>query len=427
VKRIRPASTTRRAAALAALAAVILVAAWTGWQRLAERRADEAIREFLAHHWSSPIAPQGEVPAAFAPAEASLAPEDCGACHAAQWTDWKSSLHSRAVGPGILWQLRAIGQVEGNDCLRCHAPLAEQKALMALELGWPRAPAAPAPSWVPGDLHRQGVVCAACHVRRHERFGPAARAASARPGNARPHGGFTASAAFSDSRFCSPCHQFPPDGRQVNGKLLENTFEEWRASRFAREGRPCQSCHMPDRRHLWRGIHDPLAVEGALQRGISVLRVDSGRLKVTVSLANRGAGHHLPTYVVPKLFVRVRPLDGAPVAPAGEYTIGRTLDVALAKEQSDTRLAPDGRHEYAFDLPAGPGPRRIALEVEVAPAEQYERAFTEMRRASAGLDPAARALLDEALARATASRYRLTDVVVAVPAAPGERTHAESH
>lgn len=406
---------------------MILVAAWAGWQRVAEHRAEAAIREFLARHWSSPIAPQGEVPPAFTPVEASLAPEACGACHAAQWTDWKSSLHSRAIGPGILWQLRAMGQGEGNDCLRCHAPLAEQKALMALELGWPRAPSAPAPSWVPGDLHRQGVVCAACHVRRHERIGPAARAASATPGGARPHGGFTASAAFSDSRFCSPCHQFPPDGRQVNGKLLENTFEEWRASRFAREGRPCQSCHMPERRHLWRGIHDPPSVERALHRGIAVSRLDTRRLKVTVSLGNRGAGHHLPTYVVPKLFVRVRPLDGDLAAPAGQYTIGRTLDVALGNEQSDTRLPPDGRHEYSFDLPAGAGPRRIALEVEVAPAEHYERAFAEMRNANPGLDADARALLDEALAKASASRYRLPDVVVAVPAAPGERANAESH
>jgi hypothetical protein len=184
---------------------------------------------------------------------------------------------------------------------------------------------------------------------------------------------------------------------------------------------------MEGRRHLWRGIHDSPTVERALHRDIAVTRTDSRGLKVTVSLANREAGHYLPTYVVPKILVRVRPLGGGPQSPVGEHVIGRSLDVALENERADTRLAPDGRHGYSFALTAVPGLRQLALEVEVAPAEQYERMFAEMRARAPGLDGAARALLDEALARAIASRYRLADVVVDVPQAPGGRASAASH
>jgi hypothetical protein len=323
------------------------------------------------------------------------------------------------VGPGILWQLRTMPQHEGNDCLRCHAPLAEQKALMAMERGWPNAPATPPPAWVPPDLHRQGLVCAACHVRRHERFGPGARAPAPPAATRLPHGGFTGQAAFSDSRFCSACHQFAPDGRQVNGKLLENTYEEWRASRHAREGRQCQTCHMPGRRHLWRGIHDPEMVKRALHREVSASRLDAGRIRVTIALANRDAGHYLPTYVVPKLFVNVYLRGPGTRMLVGQHVVGRTLNVALDREVADTRLAPDGRQELSFEIAAGPGRWEAILATEVAPGEHYERMFADMRRRNPGLDEATRALLDEALAKAHAARFHLEEVRVAVPEAPG--------
>lgn len=412
-----------RRAGGAALVALVGLALWAGWRHFSERRADEAIEAFLARHWAQPLAPQGNPPADFTPPEAALGPEGCGACHAAQLADWRTSLHARAMGPGILWQLRTMKQPEGNDCLRCHAPLAEQKALAALEHGWPNAPATPPPAWVPPDLHRQGLVCAACHVRRHERLGPVARKAP--PPDARlPHGGFREEAAFSDSRFCSPCHQFPPGGRQVNGKLLENTFEEWRASRHAREGRHCQSCHMPDRRHLWRGIHDPEMVRRALHREVSVTRIDAGRIRVSVTLANRDAGHYLPTYVVPKLLVNLHLRGPGTRMLVGQHVVGRTLDVGLERELADTRLAPDGRQELSYDIAAGPGRWEAILSTEVAPGEHYERMFADMRRRNPGLDEATRALLDEALARALGARFFLDEVRVAVPEAPNQPARA---
>ncbi len=256
------------------------------------------------------------------------------------------------------------------------------------------------------------------------RFGPPSAAASPPAPDRRPHGGFVAEAAFGDSRFCAPCHQFAPDGRQANGKLLENTYEEWRASGFAREGRQCQSCHMPDRRHLWRGVHDADMVRQALHRELTVTRVEPGRLRIAVSLANRGAGHHLPTYVVPKIYVNVYLRGRGTQMLVGQHVIGRLLNLALDREISDTRLPAGGRQDLVYEVNVPPGPWRAVIRTEVAPGEHYERMFADMGRRNPGLDGTTRGLLDEALAKAGAARYWLDDVEVIAPDAVGAPARA---
>ena len=51
--------------------------------------------------------------------------------------------------------------------------------------------------------------------------------------------------------------------RQAPGKHLRGMEGQPQASRQV----TCQTCHMPDRRHLWRGIHDPAMVAAASRRG----------------------------------------------------------------------------------------------------------------------------------------------------------------
>jgi hypothetical protein len=104
-------------------------------------------------------------------------------------------------------------------------------------------------------------------VRRHERFGPPQRDGSIEPSAPReslPHNGVTRTAAFLQSPFCSSCRQFAADSFELNGKLLENTYEEWKQSSAARERRQSQDCHMPDRRHRWRGVRDPDMVKSGV-------------------------------------------------------------------------------------------------------------------------------------------------------------------
>mgnify|MGYP001224223751 FL=1 len=397
---------------LAAAALLAAVAAVLALRRGPAPTPDPAL--FLDRHWQRPLPPQGSPPAAFTALEASLDPAACGQCHASQYADWRSSLHSRSMTAGILWQLRLLPQAEANQCLDCHAPLAEQKALLAREHGWAGAPAEPPPAYVPADLGHAGLTCAGCHVRRHQRFGPPPR-----PGvdpDRAPHGGFTVSAAFEDSRFCAACHQFPADGPRTAGKLREDTYEQWRASDFAARGVSCQSCHMPERRHLWRGVHTPEMVAAALT---PALTVDAG--EVRARLTNSGAGHHFPTYMVPKVYAQLVLIDAGGERVLTERVIGWQVDVSLQHEAFDTRLAPGASVELAAPLPTDAGPSaRAELRVLVAPREHYERTFQAVLDQADKLDRRTLELLQQAYDEARASRYEA--LRLSVPLDPGLET-----
>lgn len=360
------------------------------------------VEQFLAGHWQDPVPPQGEPPKAYGPLEASLAPEACGQCHAEQYQQWRSALHSHTMGPGMLWQFELLGQEEANRCLRCHAPLAEQKALVARERGWANAPAAAPPAYVPANLADGGLVCAACHVRGHTRYGPPAPAGAAK---ASPHGGFVAATAFQDSRFCAHCHQFGADGPRLAGKLREDTYQQWLASGYAGK-QACQSCHMPGRKHLWRGIHDPDMLRKGLAVELRLVPLGGGEYRVEVVARNQGAGHHLPTYMVPKidLVLTLLPAGGRPVELARDV-IGWKADVAIAEEVFDTRL-PAGasrRFSHVFRAPDRAG-WQAELRVDVAPREHYERMFRHSL-ANLAMSADSRRQLVAAIDEAAATRY----------------------
>src|SRR3990172_5480659 len=65
---------------------------------------DQAQPSFLKEHWQVPIPPQGKAPARFSLIQASLDPESCAVCHRPQFDDWKGSVHSRSMGPGLMGQ-----------------------------------------------------------------------------------------------------------------------------------------------------------------------------------------------------------------------------------------------------------------------------------------------------------------------------------
>jgi hypothetical protein len=346
------------------------------------RQASElSTEEFLEAHWSHPIPPQGAVPAEIAEPLVSLDPGKCGSCHLQQWQDWNSSKHSQAMGQGLLWQLPLLGQHEGNKCLRCHAPLAEQKALQALQLEWKNAPDAPPPGDVPGDLNHGGLVCAACHLRKRQVFGPPPREGTT--GEAVAHKQLTRHPGFENSRFCATCHQFPDDGPRVNGKLQEDTYQQWLESPSAAKEEHCQHCHMPDRRHLWRGIHDRDMVSQALEVKAVAKEGKGDSRHLHVVLKNVGAGHHLPTYMVPKLLLRLMVIrESGQQQLVHEERIGWQVNANLQTEYFDTRI-PAGE-QLALDISLGElvmGPEdRLELTIDVHPREHYERMFMEVLR-----------------------------------------------
>ncbi len=384
------------------------------------RPAPDSIDQFLKQHWANPLPAQGTPPSAFSPLEGSLGPDACGQCHAEQYRDWNTSLHSQAIGPGLLWQLQVMGQKGANGCLRCHAPLAEQKALMALEHDWPAAPPSPPPAYVPAKLHRQGLVCAACHVRQHERFGPPPRTKPVSGNSQRKlHNGFTPNTAFQDSRFCATCHQHPDDWTRLNGKLRLNTYEEWRNSRFAREGKSCQSCHMPDGQHLWRGIHDKDMVRQAITVSLSIERRENNKAWAQAVIANTGSGHNFPTYLVPKVYATLHLLrqDGSEHTEIASKTIGWMADVDLSKEVYDTRIPAGERLAFDADFTVPPGQGwQVELRLDVIPGEQYERFYKyNLLTQASKLDDKTVALIRQALAETEARRYLLSRTRQPVP------------
>lgn len=326
---------------------------------------------FLERHWARPLARQQGAAVSPGDPRASLDPAACGACHKAQHEDWRRSAHSRAMGPGVTGQLVtmvAADPASAEDCIRCHAPLAEQAESLASSL---RADAR-----AEDRLHEQGLTCASCHLRAGSVYGPPRRDGSA-PGAeaaALPHQRWTATRAFEDSRFCASCHQFEADGYALNGKLLENTFEEWKASVHAREGRSCQGCHMPDRRHLWRGIHDPEMVRRALTIDVSGPVRRGGELSAEVRIRNTGAGHHFPTYVTPKVFVEAYQQDVAGAMLPGtlrRHEISRSVSPDLSRELADTRIASGEQILFDYRARRAAAATALTLRLRVEPDAFY--------------------------------------------------------
>lgn len=321
----------------------------------------------IEEHWRFPISPQGKPPSSYSELEASLKPESCGTCHSEQYEGWKGSRHSLAMGPGISGQLHSpwLDEEEEISCLNCHAPLAEQSRWISSNNGSPKKNAAFIPS-----LSSKGIACAACHLRGHTRFGPKRRGES--PDDP-PHDGFVEAEGFSDSRFCRPCHQFNEGNNRVAGKLLQNTYAEWESSGYPEKGVHCQTCHMPDRAHLWRGIHDPEMVK----KGVDISAEKAGR-RIDVVIKNSGVGHKFPSYVTPKVILRGVLLnnDGEEISETvDEAYIGWGVSLDLSEEHYDTRIKPGGTFEGSFDWNRTKRGREVRITIRVLPDDFYTRFY----------------------------------------------------
>ncbi len=362
----------------------------------------------LQKHWSHPLPPQGKAPPGWTKLEKSLFPDQCGVCHPAQKNAWQNSRHARATGPGFEGQ--ALKMIHAADpkktgtyfmCTRCHAPLHEQRAL--LRTGQPN------PQFSP-RLYDTGVSCAACHVRSHQRHGPPGRTPPmAKP----PHGGYTAHTFFQKSDFCATCHQFRPKtqkqflAQSLKGKLFENTFEEWKKSPFAARGVPCQGCHMPDRQHLFRGIHHPDMVRRGLKITPGPLKADTdGKQRWRVVVKSQWVGHLFPTYTTPQVFVSFYQTDGrGKMLPTTRvrFRIGWHVATSLKQEYADKRMKPGEARAYQYTFRPHPNAKRVVAQLWVDPDELYRRVF---RKALAATQPpATQAAYQKALQDADNNRF----------------------
>ena len=316
----------------------------------------------LSVHWQRPVQTG-------AYGAADIYPESCAVCHKAQYDDWNGALHSKSVGPGLLTQLAPDKDPDtALSCYYCHAPLAAQNEVIANEGG------SEANVSFDEKLKSSGVSCAACHVREGGVFGP--RGPKGINGSNKTGHALVRSDFFEKSEFCAACHQLD-EGYELNGKLIVNTFREWKESEYGKNNITCQSCHMPGRRHLFRGIHDPDMVKSGLIFDIeSNARTDSvsARLRIT----NTGVGHYFPTYVTPLVIVKGFLTDSKGKALNGtvkEAAIGRKVSLDLSKELFDTRIPPLGNFDFAYEMNRPMKAERLVFEVRVFPDEFYNRFF----------------------------------------------------
>ncbi|MFQ5934925.1 MAG: multiheme c-type cytochrome [Acidiferrobacterales bacterium] len=333
-------------------------------------------------YWWLPVPPQGEPPESHHPLTRDLSAKTCGLCHQDKYKQWRDSIHAKAMSKGLVGQLATTSQQNRESCLSCHSPRSEQ---------WVAWQAAGSAAFGKVD----GIDCAGCHVRAYRRFGPREVAES-------PHGKVEALPLFQRSEFCMNCHQFHGGGVSLNGKPLENTYNEWKASRYGREGRTCQSCHMPAGTHGFKGIHDPEMTRQGLK--VQVIRTRQG---MYVEAKNAGAGHALPTYPTPRITLRADTAEGGRVKQAS-YVIQRRLhwDPKTGwRELSDTRLLPDQSLELRLPLQED---QPATVTVIVQPDHDYhDRVYPMLLAAQKNLSQQDRALLEAARREGINSKYTL--------------------
>jgi hypothetical protein len=360
---------------------------------------------WLREHFPIYVPAQGKAPDTYSDLEKDLQPESCGKCHVRQYADWKESLHHKGMGPTVLGQLLDMeldAPMLSITCQRCHAPLAEQIPYFRKGVR--------NPDFIEG-FREKGLTCAACHVRAHIRNGPPARV----PGTEKtgPHGGFTVHSEYESPAFCASCHDFEGAGA-MHGKLIQETAQEWRRTNFAAQGVTCQKCHMPDRRHLWKGIHDPEMVRSAvsIQMDFQPPESPADSVMAGLELTNVAAGHRFPTYVEPEVVLIIEQIDARQQVIPGtraEGVIARKVTEEMDKEIFDTRLMPGEKFRLEYNKAKSKKAKFLSARVEVWPDEAYRLYFIKML-ATPALRPTMPAVLDnigKAIRIDTDSRYVL--------------------
>jgi mono/diheme cytochrome c family protein len=368
-----------------ALTAHVEAIRWKGEWKPGARAIDPRGAEKVVPGLS--IDAQGVPPESLPPAAASLSSQQCGRCHARQLREWQGSLHARTASPGTMGQLVNAKPAFVAGCQRCHMPLAEQL---------------PGAAGFDADLRSEGVTCAGCHVRGWTRRGPP------RAGDSRlledPSYPFVVDAAYERSDLCLPCHQLPPT-ELVEGRPLLDTYREWLEGPYMARGIQCQHCHMPERKHAWKGAHDAATVKQGVKLQATAQRA-GGRVKVTVSIENVGAGHYLPTTPTPAGYLDVELLDasGKPVA-SWTQRIGRHLEYKEGwKQIEDTRIPPGGKLELAPVLEdAKKAARSVRFTLRWVPDDYYEGFYQRLLKGK--LSDEARKLLEDALAQTRRSKF----------------------
>jgi len=313
----------------------------------------------------------------------------CGGCHQDAAHEWSQTMHAHVWDDDAF---QADWRHEQNNpiCLNCHTPLdRQQQNLVLTSKGGDRWSTASAsnPAFDPA-LQKQGVTCAACHVRDGKVYGPFQNVAA-------PH---QTAAWTSPNESCVRCHlaantskasflSKPPCGTiaEIEAARTDAASQKPSDDGFL-ESSPisnpaalgCVECHMPaverpltpggpvraGRRHLWKGGHDPETVRAALT--IDFAKAAASPDAYTLTIANTGANHDVPTGPADRqLTVTLQVIDaqGRPLksetATLRRQVLGRPFLIDLW----DTRLRPNAPQAYSIKIPDGG--KGVAVEAVV--------------------------------------------------------------
>ncbi|MBI2082151.1 MAG: hypothetical protein HYT76_01145 [Deltaproteobacteria bacterium] len=314
----------------------------------------------------------------------------CGECHEAIYQGWKESMHANAVKDPIFYPifLEASQRTAGKSdalCLSCHSPTTRITKKYDLD----------------DPLNSEGITCDFCHsvkeVRLNEpdpfviekdkkKWGPLKDIES-------PFHGIGFAPHFEQSAFCAGCHEY----KNEKGVPILETFSEWKGSQQAREGKDCQSCHMPPiqglpvpprvkpvkeiyiNSHEAVGGHSIEQVKKAVTVKIVEMKRSGEKIHGVVRLVNVGSGHKVPTGMPTRRLVlslkvqaggtsvysEERVFQKILLNPKGEK-ITKDSDVFLDADKilQDNRLKPGETREEHFTFFA-PSDRPLEVETSV--------------------------------------------------------------
>jgi Zn-finger protein len=315
--------------------------------------------------------------------------EVCGDCHREIHDGWKKSAHATAMESRLFQDALKMAEADygptaRKTCLSCHSPIAVQIGDLGLikKVSW------------------EGVTCDYCHSIREVSLtgaNPKARVefSLVKSGPSKEAASTAHETVYSEvhttSLACVICHEY----KNAQGLAVLTTYSEWKASNYGKEEQGCQSCHMyrvqgnvVDPRvksssqlklnlHQIPGGRSIEQLNKAIKDQLSAVR-EGGQLKVSVQVANRGAGHSVPTgspmrqlilelradtyngthFREERLFRRtVADGSGAPV------TREPAAFIKAARVVADTRLAPNETRTETFTFAV---PQGVQTQVEAS-------------------------------------------------------------
>jgi hypothetical protein len=245
-------------------------------------------------------------------------PKQCSVCHREIHQEWQQSMMSQSFThpwddveyfklalPHALKLEKVAGVKSG--CIGCHAPL----AYLAGDIP-PKPPSA-------GTRANEGVSCDICHgITGSTEETPYNFSFEISPGKTKygarkdsePQFHETEYSAFTgSSELCANCH----DEQSPYGAWVKETYREWKAGPYGRQGVRCQDCHMhyapgkaasmgKDRddvaHHVFHGPHFNQKLEGSVDLA---LYADSSEVKrgskveIRTVLYNGKVGHFIPS------------------------------------------------------------------------------------------------------------------------------------